>query len=153
MGFFGTYQFDGTGYEPGDRAGAPSMEPMLWVDIHDSDIAMLRYAPSGRGTGVAYLGCTPRIYFEAEEASEPTDPNLEANGLTDWWALRNIDATEAERDAKRLEILAFLASDELPEINADGPMDDTDIFVELKTARLLTTLGLPLPDDLPPVGP
>ncbi|MEV7986869.1 hypothetical protein [Micromonospora sp. NPDC085948] len=65
--------------------------PWLLVDIHDSDSATLTYRPAGPGTGVAYLGYTPRTYFENPDASAPTDAVREAAGLSAWWALTTAD--------------------------------------------------------------
>ncbi|HET7691317.1 MAG TPA: hypothetical protein VFK41_13115 [Nocardioidaceae bacterium] len=44
-------------------------------------------------------------------------------------------------------IAVLLASDD-DEFSDDDPEDDADIFAEIKTARLLTTLGLPIPEDM-----
>ncbi|MDP1794083.1 MAG: hypothetical protein Q8K63_08095 [Acidimicrobiales bacterium] len=51
-----------------------------------------------------------------------------------------------DQHAKQLEIAAFLAADEEPP--DEEPTDDADVFVEIKTARFLSALGLPLPPDL-----
>ncbi len=59
-------------------------EPWLLVDIHDSDIATIAYRPTGSGSGVAYLGVTPRTYFEDPGASAPSDVAREAGGLVEW---------------------------------------------------------------------
>jgi hypothetical protein len=53
-------------------------EPWLVVDIHDSYVATIAYRPAGSGSGVAYLGVTPRTYFEDPDASAPTDVVREA---------------------------------------------------------------------------
>ena len=146
MGFFGTYRFSGTAWSAADPSGPDDMEPFLLVDIHDSDITSVTYAPAGPGTGTAYLGFTPRIYFESEDASAPTDVDREARGLAAWWASLHPDATVADQHAKQLEIAAFLAADEEPP--DEDPSDDADVFVEIKTARFLSAMGLPLPPDL-----
>lgn len=85
MGFFGRYLFDGSqwsGHEPGSALSEAG--PWLHVDIHDSDFTTVTYGPPGRGSGVAFLGYTPRAYFEDAKASELTDVAKEAAGLTDW---------------------------------------------------------------------
>src|SRR5262245_9123516 len=85
MGFFGTYLFSGDSWSEVDLAAVPELvEPWLFVGVHDSDLTTVRYAPSGPGTGVAFLGFTPRTYFEDETASEPTDIGREAEGLAAW---------------------------------------------------------------------
>lgn len=154
MGFFGTFVFDGSTWltEPGaeKRVG----EPSLLVSIHDSDIGTIVYRPAGPGTGTAFLGYTPRSYFEDESASTPTDVAREAAGLAAWWRSRVPGATDEEAAAKEQELAAFLAEDIDPDEEFDPAeldeteLDDAEVFVELKAARLLTALGLPLPEDL-----
>ncbi|WP_192749898.1 hypothetical protein [Actinopolymorpha pittospori] len=126
----------------------------MQLDIHDSDITTVRYRPVGSGTGVAYLGTTPRTYFEDQIASAPTDVAREAAGLANWWAQLRGGVNEVERSDKEAELAGYLAYDEDPaEIDLDededvDQLDDAEIFVEVKTARFLETLGLPLPEDL-----
>jgi hypothetical protein len=55
---------------PTSRQPSPSL---LLIDIHGSDITTITYQPTGSGSGVAYLGVTPRTYFEDPWASAPTD--------------------------------------------------------------------------------
>jgi hypothetical protein len=155
VGFFGTYLFDGgrwTTHQPAEQPTIP--EPWLLIDIHDSDFATLTYHPAGPGSGVAYLGGTPRTYFENPDASAPTDVVREAAGLSVWWAQQRGGASDTERSAKETELTAYLAEDLDPaDINLDDEddydLDDAEIFVEVKTARFLTALDLPVPDDLP----
>ena len=65
MGFFGAHLFDGHHWSTHQPESPPTIaEPWLLVDIHDSDIATIRYRPIGTGSGTAYLGHTPRTYFE-----------------------------------------------------------------------------------------
>ncbi|GAA5014810.1 hypothetical protein [Actinopolymorpha pittospori] len=152
MGFFGTYAYDGSRWVAGQSQ--PVAEPWLQLDIHDSDITTVRYRPVGSGTGVAYLGTTPRTYFEDQIASAPTDVAREAAGLANWWAQLRGGVNEVERSDKEAELAGYLAYDEDPaEIDLDededvDQLDDAEIFVEVKTARFLETLGLPLPEDL-----
>ena len=146
MGFSGTYHFKGTALSDADPSGPADAEPFLSVDIHDSDFTTVTYAPIGPGTGFAYLGYTPRIYFDSEGASPPTDVELEARGLVAWWMSLHVEATATDQQAKQFEIAAFLAADEEPP--DEEPTDDADVFVEIKTARFLSALGLPLPSDL-----
>jgi hypothetical protein len=162
MGFFGTFLYDGSGWtdaQPSHDPGDAHPGAWLLVDIHDSDITTLTYAPAGPGTGVAYVGVTPRTYFEDDSASRPTDVVREAAGLATWWAARRPGG--APHDAllaKEAELLGYLAQDVDPEDDDldDGDetdvdaLDDADVFVEIKTARLLTALDLPLPTELAP---
>jgi hypothetical protein len=166
MGFFGGYIFDGRTwleFEPSSGTVPEVGSPWLKVVIFDSDIADISYHPAGPGTGVAYLGFTPRVYFEDENASAPTDVEREAAGLAAWVA-----AYQGGGDERALQdlIVPFLASDdeEDPEgedddqdawgdddesdEDPDEDLDDADTFVEVKLARLFEVIGLPLPDDL-----
>ncbi|MEV4458369.1 hypothetical protein [Microbispora sp. NPDC049633] len=64
MGFFGTYLYDGSRWLEHEADQHPDFaEPWLMVSIHDSDITTVVYRPAGPGSGVAYLGLTPRTYF------------------------------------------------------------------------------------------
>jgi hypothetical protein len=154
MGFFATYLFSGgtwTEIEPDQEPHEPAVaEPWLYVDIHDSDIATVMYAPAGPASGIAFLGVTPRTYFEDDAASPPTDTNREAKGLAAWWAGYHGEG-EFARAAKARELRAYLADDgDTPDENvSDEELDDADVFVEAKTAQLIDALGLPLPVGLP----
>ena len=147
VGFFGTYAFEHGQWKTLSEGELPPLaEPFLWIDVHDSDITSVVYAPAGPGSGVAYLGLTPRTYFENPNASDPTDVLREAAGLAAWWALHN----SGDVTAKQAEILGYLASDEEPgDFTIDEQdVEDADVFVEIKTARFLGELGLPVPYDL-----
>ncbi|MFC3891693.1 hypothetical protein ACFOWZ_09405 [Lentzea rhizosphaerae] len=139
MGFFGTYAFEhGRWITLPEAERPPLVEPFLWMNILNSDFTEVVYAPAGPGTGVAYLGQTPRAYFGYPEASAPTDPDREAEGLAAW----------SGRAAA--EIRGYLAEDD-PEdtwLGKSGNDDPAEWLVEIKTARLLTALGLPLPTEL-----
>lgn len=109
MGFFGAYLFDGHRWTAHQPAEQPTIaEPWLLVDIHDSDIATVTYRPVGPGSGVAYLGHTPRTYFENPDASAPTDVAREAAGLGAWWAQQRGGASDTERSAKEAGLTAYL---------------------------------------------
>jgi hypothetical protein len=170
MGFFGGYIFDGNDwleFEPSDESAPEVGSQWLKVVIIDSDIADISYHPAGPGTGVAYLGYTPRVYFEDETASAPTDVEREAAGLAAWVAAYQGGGDEA---ALQDLITPFLASDDDEEDadqddddeeddgwgDDDEPDDDDEEeeedededFVETKLVKLLSAIGLPLPDDL-----
>ncbi|WP_167972712.1 hypothetical protein [Lentzea indica] len=149
VGFFGTYAYENGQWTTLSEGQLPPLtEPWLWIDIHDSDITSVVYAPAGPGSGVAYLGLTPRTYFENPDASDPTDVAREASGLAAWWALHH----EGDVAAKQAEIVGYLAEDEDPDdFSWDEDVDEIDnaeVFVEVKTARFLGALGLPVPYDL-----
>jgi hypothetical protein len=150
VGYFGTYVYDGTTWSDHDADDLPTVsEPWLMVDIHDSDITTVRYAPAGPGTGVAYLGETPRSYFEDDAASPPTDVAREAAGLAGWWATRRM----GDPAAKQAELAGYLAADTdlsaaLDDVEDFDDLDEAEIFVEVKTIQFLTALDLPLPKDL-----
>jgi hypothetical protein len=150
VGYFGSFLFDGRGWTEADADDVhlPDGEYWLHVNIHDSDIATITYHPTGPGSGIAYLGCTPRTYFEEPTASLPTDVRREAEGLTVWWAGRRGGATDTDRVAMMARIRPYLAHDVRPEdIEFDGEedqdLDDAEVFVEVKTDQFLVTLGLP----------
>ncbi|MFD9706045.1 hypothetical protein [Lentzea sp. NPDC059081] len=152
VGFFGTYAFENGEWKTLSEGELPPLsEPSLWIDIHDSDITSVVYAPAGPGSGVAYLGLTPRTYFENPNASDPTDVLREASGLAAWWALVS---SGSDVVAKQAEILGFLAEDENPdefewdESEDVDEIDDGEVFVEVKTKRFLAALDLPLPTEL-----
>jgi hypothetical protein len=130
----------------GDEPPAAT-EPWLLIDIHDSDITTVTYRPTGPGTGIAYLGYTPRSYFERDDASEPTDVAREAAGLASWWCQVR-GATAGRMELKRSELAAFLAHD-LDPSELDDDLHDAEVFVEIKTRRFLAALDLPVPDELP----
>jgi len=111
VGFFGGYVFDGStwrGFDP-DSGQWPDIAALwLSVYVHDSDIATVRYEPGGPGSGIAYLGRTPRVYFGDESASAPAGVLREAEGLAFWLARQQGRSDEAElRDL----IASFLADD------------------------------------------
>ncbi|MFC0114655.1 hypothetical protein [Kibdelosporangium aridum] len=146
MGFFGTYLYDGDKWTPHDNDVRPDLAgPWLTVDIHDSDIATISYSPADPGTGVAYIGVTPRIYFDDETASAPTDVAREAEGLAAW--REELGASAVISD----DLVDFLAEDEAEDWDSDEDSDDladTEVFVEAKVVEFLTALSLPVPDDL-----
>src|SRR5258708_4054810 len=166
MGFFGGYIFDGHSwveFEPSSATTPEVGSRWLKVVIFDSDLADISYHPAGPGTGVAYLGYTPRAYFEDESASAPTDVECEAAGLAAWVAVHQgggdetalqdliapflaADDDDDEDEAEEPE--GAWADDEPDPGDDDEDLDDADTFVEVKLARLFTSIGLPLPDDL-----
>ena len=156
MGFFGTYRFHDRQWQEIDPdRGFQLAGPWLVVSIHDSDFTSVVYHPKGSGTGLAYLGFTPRSYFEDEQASDPTEVDSEATGLAQWWADLRGGATSLQMDAKAEELIGFLAEDlasaELEEEwdeDGDEELDDEDVFVEVKTVRFLAALELDPPAAL-----
>ena len=130
VGFFGRYVFDGRtwqDFEPGSGHEPDIEAPWLSVDIYDSDFATVRYEPPGPGSGTAYLGNTPRTYFDAESASVPI--------------------VSAELPELIASFLASDSRDEQPGDDAD--LSDADIFVQIKVSRFLRAVGFPLPQALP----
>lgn len=110
-------------------------EPWLSIDIHDSDIATIDYRPvSAPATGRCFLGFEPRNYYEDPSASAPVDRAAEAAGLAAWAAT----ATGARVTPDDIEQMLATNEDTDPE----------DVFVEQTVIRLLTALGVAIPDDL-----
>ncbi|GAA0926649.1 hypothetical protein GCM10009554_07010 [Kribbella koreensis] len=153
MGFFGTYLYAGdqwTEHDPDQPVNEPG--PWLRINIHDSDFTIVTYSPEYEGTGVAYLGYTPRMYFESEDDSR-TNPAQEAAALTTWWTNHTPTADPTTADSKRAELLPYLAEDkdtfdEDEDEEDDEDLPDAEIYVEVKTADFLTSLNLPLPPAL-----
>ena len=156
MGFFGGYVFDGSTwreFDPDSDQWPDIAAPWLSVYIHDSDIATVRYEPGGPGSGIAYLGRTPRVYFGDESASVPADVLREAAGLASWLASQGKGDEAGLRDL----IASFLAGDtpeqQIPGHGSAGTdaggLDDAGIFVEIKVSRFLAAVGLPVPPELP----
>lgn len=143
MGFFGSWTYaEGTWVprEPGqDPAPSGNVRRWLSIDIHDSDFTTVRFQPAWPGTGEAYLGCTPRDYFEDPSASAPTDPDLEAGGLATW-AAAEVGGNVA---ALTFQIRPFLVADEEDGDAISAPDHPGVVFVEVTTARFLATIGLP----------
>lgn len=158
MGFFGSFLYAGGEWSVVDVDEVDEVPlPALLVAVHDSDIAFVSYLPVGPGTGTAYLGHTPRVYFENEEASPPTDPLLEAAALATWWGAVHEHGCD-EVAAKAVEILPFLATDEVEDETGGAAvaaadiqhqdLPDDDVFVEVTLQRFLTVLDVPIPTEL-----
>jgi hypothetical protein len=152
VGFFGGFVFDRREWHDWDPdAGTVPLvdEPWLSLLIHDSDITTIAYAPSGSGSGVAYLGTTPRVYFGDATASAPTNTELEADALARWLTQSGRARDDADEQRVRDTIVGYLATDEPSRSgDVDTDLDDADVFVEIKTVRLLRSIGLPVPEAL-----
>ncbi|MFI5712122.1 hypothetical protein [Kribbella sp. NPDC051620] len=155
MGFFGTYLYAGEQWTEHDPEQAVEVAgAWLLIDIHDSDFTVVRYSPEYDGTGVAYLGYTPRMYFESEDDDSRTDTTREATALTTWWTNHTPTADPAAAGSKRAELLPYLAEDhdtfdlEDEDGEDDEDLPDSEIYVEVKTADFLASLDLPLPPAL-----
>ncbi|MBP8880091.1 MAG: hypothetical protein V9G15_04480 [Dermatophilaceae bacterium] len=151
MGLFWTGVFDGTAWtvltddDEGSAQASPQALPpgALVVTIHDSDIGSVSYAPvEGDGDGdsdggdrTAFVGFTPRSYFE-DDAAPSADPDVEARGLAAWAGRYRGVTPTAE------QVRALLAAD------GDEFDESDDPFVESKVAKLLGVLGVPVPEDL-----
>ncbi len=132
MGFFGNFAYSGGAW----ACEKPNGEPSLVIDIHDSDIATVDYAPAtGGASGRFYLGVEPRIYFEDNKANAPVDAAAEARGFAEW--VRQAQGRDVEPAAIE-RLLASGASDAEPQ----------DVFVEETVEKMLVLCGLPLPDEL-----
>lgn len=130
MGTFTTFVYSDGGW--GDTAVS---EQFLSVEIHESDIATIRFAPAAApARGLLYLGYEPRHYFEDESASDPVDVVAETDALIGW-------ATEVTG--------VLLSADELLPLLASQDGDEPDDeFVEETAGRLLKVVGLLPPPDL-----
>lgn len=130
MGTFATFVYSDGGWD--DDAAS---EQFLSIDIHDSDMATLRFAPAeSPARGLLHLGYEPRHYFEDPSASEPVDVVAETDALIAWAAEVTGVLVASE------EVLPLLAS-------PDGD-EPEDLFVEETVAQLLKVIGLLPPPDL-----
>jgi hypothetical protein len=129
MGFFGTFT-----YSDGQWGTSPKGDMFLRVDIHDSDIATVDFAPTSQGRGRFYLGLQPRDYFDDPSASGPVDNDAEARALADW--------------AAQLLGSQVTADDIRPLLADDGVEEPDEPFVEAAVKKLILTIGLPLPEEL-----
>ncbi len=130
MGFFGEFL-----YADGSWGAEARAEPFMAIQVDDSAIATIDYAPAADGaSGRCFLGFEPRNYYEDPTQSEPVDTSAEARGLAAW-ARAVTGADVAPRRIKRM-----LASSK-----GKDPRDD---FVEDTLVRLLRALGLPVPEGL-----
>lgn len=130
MGFFGKFV-----YGDGRWSDVASGNAFLSIEIHDSDIATVVYAPPGTSLGLFYLGFQPRDYFEDPTASSPVDLDAEATGFAMW--AREILGSEVA------------AEDVRPLLAEAGVTEPEDVFVETTVERMLRLLNLPIPAGLP----
>lgn len=132
MGLFMTQTFAAGRWS----ASEPASTPFLTVEVHDSDIAIVTYAPAPASGGLVYLGFQPRDYFEDPKASPEIDLDEQAAGLASWAK----GATGASVEAASIR----------PLLAEDGVEEALDDFVEETAERLCALLGLPpipLTDD------
>jgi hypothetical protein len=130
VGFFATFS-----YSDGAWGDQPTSEPFITIDIHDSDVAMVEYRPSGDAAGRFYLGFEPRFHFDDPNASKPVDRLKEAAGFARW--CREVRGSAVPTD----DLVALFAKD-------DGGDPDSD-FVEETVAQLIRLTGLPELPELP----
>jgi hypothetical protein len=148
MGFMGTYVYAEGEWREDLVPGAPMVElppePWMYIDIFDSDMTTVRYAPHDGAAGEAFLGITRKRIADDPEAEAPTDPDREAEGLAAW------AGGVTGRLVDRQVIRPFLAADDDEERDEDyyDEADDVEVFVEIKTVQFLSALGLSLPADL-----
>jgi hypothetical protein len=97
--------------------------------------------------------CVPghhaRVYFGDATASAPTNTELEADALARWLTQSGRARDDADEQRVRDTIVGYLATDEPSRSgDVDTDLDDADVFVEIKTVRLLRSIGLPVPEAL-----
>lgn len=129
MGNWNCYIFDRTwtSYATPDEIPEPLGERTLRLFLADSDFAEVRYHPvTAPGTGSAFVGFTPRTYFENDEAPGCTDTAPDAVGLAAW----------AGPGVSPIDVQELLADD------ASSPTDD-NALVESALDRLVSLLRLP----------
>lgn len=151
MGYFGTWLLEGGTWSSAEvPAHGDTSARWLHIEIHDSDYAAIRYSPVNGGNGVAYVGMTPRVYFEDEAASAPTDVTAESSAIATWVA----DTVGGDPSRLRKIAAGYLADDSEPDWESILPLDgsvssipDEDVFVEQRIARFLDEMGIGLPDN------
>lgn len=149
VGFTGGFRFDGQTWTECecDHRPAESEAWTLLLRVLDSDFAIVEYPLSGTAFGSAYLGAPPSphggpVLTEADSARE-------AAALAGLWARRE-GVGEARRDTKAAEIVGLFATDASREAGGRRDLDDVaEIFAEVKAARLLLALDIPVPEGLP----
>jgi hypothetical protein len=125
VGFFGRFVYSDGAW----REVATSGE-FLAIDVHDSSIATVDYAPVLEGSsGRCFLGYEPRHYFEDETASEPVDAAAEARGLISW-------AAHMTGERPPYEAVGDLLAD-------PGGAEPADVFVEDTTEKLVHLHAMP----------
>ncbi|MDQ4490330.1 hypothetical protein RBS60_08965 [Sinomonas sp. ASV486] len=142
MGYFGSWLFENGLWARADEPPLDRSGPWLHLDIYDSDIATIRYAPNRAGTGIAFLGMTPRVYFDDESASAPTNLQAETEGLAAWVA----DYVDGDEAQLRTQARTYLADDSEPDTDEPDHGNGEDVFVEVKTASFLKAMGLGVPE-------
>jgi hypothetical protein len=130
MGFFGTFT-----YSDGQWGASPKGGTYLRVDIHDSDIATVDFAPDPSGRGRFFMGFRPRDYFDDPAANDAVDNDAEARAFADW--VKQTLGSEVNAE----DIRSLLAE--------DGEEEPEDPFVEKSVRKLLSTIGLPPPAEFP----
>ena len=129
MGFFGTFAYSHG--EWAEASDVPSTSPFLRIEIHDSDIAQIDYAPTTDGHGRFYLGYEPAAYFDDPNASRPVNAAAEAREFSKWAA-----------EVSGLHV----ASEEFMPLLADPDgAEPQDVFVEDTVLKLLRLAGIPAP--------
>jgi len=148
-GFFGGYVFDGSSwhdFDPDSGQIPAGAAPWLSIYVYDSDLATVWYEPAGFGSGTAYLGYTPRAYFDDELASAAADVTREAAGLASWLARSRAGLTRRNFRSWTAPFIADDIPEQLDDLDDDdaGFEDDADILVEIKVSRFLKAIGVPV---------
>jgi hypothetical protein len=131
MGDFAEWRWSQGGW----REGSSLEPPWLMIDIHDSDVATITFAPAqGEASGRFHLGTHPVLYFDIAEEAPAQDPDAEAAAFVKWAEL----ATGAEVAVDDVRALLATVDDE------EDPVDD---FVDDTVARLLGLAGIHVPGE------
>lgn len=134
MGQFVTYFYVGKKWQ----TTKPRLrKASLSIEIHDSDIATVEYAPSGRGAGRFYVGVHPRDYFGDSSAGDSVNEEAEVDGIASWASV--VTQTKPDRD-RLLTLIAKEGDEAEPEF----------VFVEEAVGALLRELGVAVPTELEP---
>lgn len=129
MGLFGTFTYSG-----GQWRDSPQGGTYLRLEIHDSDIATVDFAPAPPGRGRFFMGFQPRDYFEDPAASGDTDNDAEAQAFAAW-AAQTLGSEVSAGDIR-------------PLLADDGEEEPDEPFVEDTVRKLLAVVGLSLQQSL-----
>lgn len=133
MGYFGTWTYSNAAWVE----GGPSSDDSLSIEIHERDIATIRFGPtSSTVAGCLYLGIHPSDDFGDESAGMDVDVGREAEALAIW-------AEHAGGSRPNAESVATLV------VRKGGDDEPTSDFVEEAVHALIAEIGIPDPPGMP----
>lgn len=129
MGFSGRFVYSRGAWHEDIRNGV-----YLAVEIHDSDLALIRYSPS-LADGFFFLSVAPVDYFADDGIDIAFEADTESAALARW------TVNELGIDVSASEVAKVMTS-------SGGADTASAVFVEELVVALLDLLSLPLPPVL-----